>query len=288
MNNNYPINHQKHVIMPPTPGVHLEDTRNTIETIIGFNYNNCVKKHRRTDICIHKKYKCYCYVPECKKEEKKKGAGLCEHDQNKYFCDECKITEQKREIDQHNQTNLNCDVVSNNDNLSSDDNVSIDASSSNDTSGLGNITDEIYARCYHSCEHGLMKCLCDECKYKKCDHTGYKTKQRKMCHHGKIEYYCKKCRGEGICHHNKNKYFCVDCGGKGMCVHGKYKYYCKDCGGKGICKHGVVKFRCRDCDHGQFCIHDRRKYYCKDCGGNAICSHNKVKYSCKVCKVSKG
>lgn len=72
-------------------------------------------------------------------------------------------------------------------------------------------------------------------------------RDKKMCEHGRVKYFCKECGGKGICEHGKNKSYCKECGGSQVCKHGKSKYFCKECSGKGICEHGNNKFICKEC-----------------------------------------
>ena len=58
---------------------------------------------------------------------------------------------------------------------------------------------------------------------------------------------------------------------KKLCYHGREQYYCLHCGGGGYCRHLIQRKTCKVCRGSEVCKHDKQRAYCAECGGLQLC-----------------
>jgi hypothetical protein len=89
-----------------------------------------------------------------------------------------------------------------------------------------------------ACVHGVTKGGggCPRCAAVLVASKPVRTKQKKLCYHGREQYYCRPCGGRGFCRHLIQRKTCLVCRGTEVCKHDKQRAYCAECGGRQVCQ----------------------------------------------------
>lgn len=82
-----------------------------------------------------------------------------------------------------------------------------------------------------------------------------RPRRKKLCYHGREQYYCLPCHGGGFCRHLIQRKTCLVCRGTEVCKHDKQRAYCAECGGRQVCR----MCRARSSTSHPMCAACRRK-----------------------------
>uniref|UniRef100_A0A0G4ICG3 TNFR-Cys domain-containing protein n=1 Tax=Chromera velia CCMP2878 TaxID=1169474 RepID=A0A0G4ICG3_9ALVE len=96
------------------------------------------------------------------------------------------------------------------------------------------------------CEHGWERKDCTSCKAT--------SSSSRPCKHGFVHSQCDECvrsRQSRMCGHGRERYYCAACGGRGICVHDRRRHVCKECRGTSQCRHRRVRSECGKCNEGE-------------------------------------